>query len=121
MALSVSTQVSPIATKLVRQTSATATADCDVLDTSGSVYMIDVDNAANAAASYLKLYDSASPTVGTTAPDFVWGVPAGVRRAMVVPEGIAFAVAISMACVTAGGTSGTTPPSHPVVVMLACQ
>lgn len=121
MALSVSTQVSPIATKLVRQTSATATADCDVLGTTGSIVMIDVDNAANAAASFLKFYDNGNPTVGTTAPDFVVRIPAGVRRQLVIPEGLAFAVALSFACVTAGGTSGTTSPASAVVVLLACM
>jgi hypothetical protein len=119
MALTISTQVSPVATKLIVQTSATKTPDNDVLGTSGKVYMVDVDNAANAAASFLKLYDDGNPTVGTTVPAFVLRVPAGQRRALVVPEGMDYTV-LSMACVTTGGTAGTTSPTNPVAVRLAC-
>lgn len=120
MTLSVSTQVSPIATKLVVQTAAGATADSNVLGAAGAIYFIDVDNTANAAASYLKIYDAAAPVVGTTPPDIIVRVKAGQRRSLVIPEGLSVTV-LSMACVTAGGTAGTTAPTSPVVVRLGCQ
>lgn len=119
MALSISTQANPIATKLIVQTQATATPDNNLLGAAGKVYMIEVDNSLNAAASYLKLYDSGTPVVGTTVPDFVWRVPAGQSRPMVIPEGIDFTI-LSMACVTTGGTAGTTSPASPVTVRIAC-
>ena len=119
MTLSVQAQASPITSKLVVETAAGATPDNNVLGAAGSIYQIDVDNAANAAASYLKLYDAAAPTVGTTAPDAVLRVPAGQRRQWVIPEGWAFTI-LSFACVTAGGTTGVTAPTHPVVVRLTC-
>ena len=119
MALSVSTQASPVATRLVVQTSATATADNNITNATGSVYMVDIDNTANAGqAVYVKLYDNASPTVGTTAPDIVCLATQGIRRQYVMPEGVAFGTAISMCCVTAGGTAGTTSPSSAVIVRL---
>lgn len=119
MTLGVSTQASPIATRLVKQTQAGATPDTNVLGAAGTIYLIDIDNSLNAAASYLKLYDALSVTVGTTVPDVVIRVAAGVRRSMSIPEGLAFAV-LSMACVTAGGTAGATGPSQPVTVYLSC-
>ncbi|MDD5707169.1 MAG: hypothetical protein PHR35_14695 [Kiritimatiellae bacterium] len=119
MALTISTQVNPIATKLIVQTSATATPDNNMLGMAGTVYMIEVDNTANAASSYLKFYDNGAPTVGTTVPDFVVRVKAGQRRPMVIPEGLDFTI-LSMACVTTGGTAGATSPASPVVVRLAC-
>ena len=119
MALSVSTQVSPVGSKLVVETSAGATADNNVLGTAGVIYMIDVDNASNGAASYLKVYDNAAPVVGTTPPDLIVRVAAGVRRSLVVPEGMAYA-AVSFACVTAGGTAGTTAPTAAVTVRMVC-
>lgn len=118
MTVSVSTQVSPVGTKLIKDTDAGATASTDVTGTSGSIFMIDVDNTANVAdAAYLKIYDAASPTVGTTVPDFVLKVPANQRRAMVAPDGLDFS-ALSYAVVTAGGTSGTTAPSSTVTLSM---
>jgi hypothetical protein len=119
MALTVSTQVSPVATKLVVQTSAGATPDNNVLGGAGKVYMIDVDNAANAAACYLKLYDDGNPSVGTTHPNAIFRVPTGQRRSWVIVEGMDFTI-LSFACVTQPGTTGTVSPTSPVVVRMAC-
>lgn len=117
MTLAVSTQAPPVAAVLIVQTSATATADNDVANGAITLSVVDVDNTANAAAAYLKLYDHAAPTVGTTPPDVVLRVAAGQRRAAVWPEGLAF-TALSFACVTAGGTAGTTSPASAVPVRL---
>ena len=119
MALSISSQVSPIASKLIVQTSSTATADNDVLNAGGTIFMLDVDNTANVAQDvYVKLYNHAGPTVGTTAPDLVFLVKQGVRRQLGLPEGVLFATAISLATVTAGGTAGTTSPGSSVIVRI---
>lgn len=83
---------------------------------SGTIYSITIDNSANGAASYVKLYDvaSGSVTVGTTAPDWIFKVAASVKRTVVFPEGLAFATALTEASVTAGGTAGTTGPTSDV-------
>lgn len=118
MTLSVSSQVAPVGTKLIVQTSATDTPDNDVTGAAGSVYQIDVDNEANADnPAFLKLYDSAAPTVGTTAPDFIFKVPVNQKRSLVIPDGWDF-TNLSLACVISGGTAGTTAPTSPVVVKL---
>jgi len=119
MALSVSSQVAPVATQFVLQTSATATADNNVVNAPATVFMIDVDNTANLAEEvYVKLYNDAAPTVGTTAPDMVIMTRRGVRRGVAIPEGTLFDTALSFACVTTGGTVGTTNPSNAVVVRI---
>lgn len=118
MALSVSTQVNPIATRLIVQTSATAASNNDVVGAPCTLYTVDVDNSANAASSYVKIYNNASPTVGTTSPDLVVFANAGERRQFVIPEGVSFPTALSFACVTVGGTAGTVNPSSPVVVRI---
>ena len=85
---------------------------------SGTIHAIVADNAANAAVSYLKLWDvaSGSVTVGTTAPDFIFRIPASTKRTIVFQEGLAFATALTAACVTAGGTAGTTDPTSDFAV-----
>ncbi|MFA4971251.1 MAG: hypothetical protein WC683_01475 [bacterium] len=121
MALSVSTQVSPVGSKLIVETGAGVTPDTDVTGGAGTLYMIDVDNTGNPAdQACLKVYDSAAPTVGTTAPELVVRVPANQRRSVVVPEGWGFAH-LSFACVTSPGTAGVVAPANPVIVRMVAS
>jgi len=119
MALSVSTQVSPVGAKLVVQTDATATADNNVTGAAAIVYMIQVDNSANGGqVNYLKLYNHNSPTVGTTAPNLVIMALGGADFTVAIPEGINFGTGLSLACVQEAGTAGVTSPTSDVVVRL---
>lgn len=73
------------------------------------------DNLLNSAITYLKGYDNAAPTVGTTQPDIVLPMTgnasgAGEGSIRVFPPMIGLA-ALSWAAVTAAGTAGTTAPS----------
>ena len=90
---------------------------------SAKLYAITADNSANGgAASYVKVYNlaSGSVTVGTTAPDDVIYVPAGavVNRTYWTgaAPGVTFGTGLSVACVTTGGTAGSTPPVSSVIV-----
>jgi len=95
-----------------------------VKSSSAVLYSVFVDNSANAAASYVKLYNvaSGSVVVGTTAPDEVIYVPAGVVIEHFFytgsTPGKTFATALSAACVTTGGTGGTTAPLSAVKATL---
>jgi len=118
MTLSVSTQVSPVGTKLIKDTEANATPETNVTGAAGTLYMLDIDNRGNPAdVAYLKIYDDAAPTVGTSDPDFIFKVPVNQRRQIVCPDGLDFA-ALSFAVVTAPGTPGTTDPTNPVIVQM---
>jgi len=87
---------------------------------SGTIYSIIIDNTANAAVSYLKLYDAASGsvTVGTTAPDWIFKVAASTKVTILFPEGIAFGTALTEASLTAGGTAGSTGPTSDMAVTI---
>lgn len=95
------------------------TADA-VKGSSALVYWILVDNSANAASTYVKLYNLAagSVTVGTTVPDEVIFCPANARITHVFynnnSPGKTFGTALSACAVTAGGTAGVTAPSSSV-------
>jgi hypothetical protein len=83
------------------------------------LYLVSVDNSANAsAASFLKLWNAAAPTVGTTVPDMIIRVPGGATTLLAIPEGVSFGTGLSFACVTAGGTGGVTGPTSDVSVVL---
>ena len=86
---------------------------------SGNIHAIIIDNTANAGeATYLKLWDAASGdvTVGTTAPDWVFKVPASTKVTLVFQAALAYATALTAACVTTAGTAGTTNPTSDVVI-----
>jgi len=118
MTLQVSDQVSPVGNKLIIQDDATGTSNNAVTGASGTLYQLDVDNSGNSDnAAYLKLYDNASPTVGTTAPDLVFRVPVNQRRSICIPDGWDF-TSLSFAVVISGGTAGTTAPTNDVTVKM---
>lgn len=90
-------------------------------DTTIAVKAVDIDATANTGEDvYLKLYNNAAPTVGTTVAHMVlWG-KAGVVTPYTFPaDGIDFPTTVftSIACVQeAGGKEGTTAPSGTVAV-----
>ena len=85
----------------------------------GVIYSVQINNTANAAQDvYLKLFNHAGPTVGTTAADLLLKGPAGKTKCYNVTQGIAFGTAISYACVTTADTAGVTNPANPVSVVL---
>jgi hypothetical protein len=99
----------------------------DAIKASSAVvnYLI-IDNSANAAAaSYVKLYNLAagSVIVGTTSPDEVIYVPAAavITQAYFTKAvlGKTFGTALAAACVTTGGTAGTSAPVSSVIVTVS--
>lgn len=85
------------------------------------IYALTIDNTNNTIPVYLKLWNSAGPTVGTTAPDGgIFRALAGEKLSVTFPRGITCGTALSAACVTTGGTGGTTSPPHDVIVEILC-
>lgn len=102
--------------KLISDADSDATAENNVNDGAATVYAIDIDNVA-AAVSYFKAWNTATPTVGTTAPDLIIGpIAASTRRSVIITGGLSFATALSFATVTTAGTAGITSPASDVVV-----
>ena len=119
MTMTVSTQVNPVATRLAVDLSLGATVQANVLGAPATLYLVEVDNTANAAAaSYVKLWDAVTAVVGTTPPNLVYMAPAATKVTYAIPGGVAFAVGISVACVTAPGTAGTAAPTSSVPVRI---
>jgi|TARA_R110000744_G_scaffold61355_3_gene126759 hypothetical protein len=99
-----------------KDTSANATST-QFKASSGTLYTVEIDNtAASSQTAFVKFYNLASPTVGTNAPDVILFAPAGKTISYQFSVGIAFGTAISMACVTGGGTAGTSALSSTVIV-----
>lgn len=112
--------LSSLANSLFEETALGSTVE-SVKSSSCVVKYIFIDNSANAALSYVKLFNvtSGSVTLGTTAPDAILMAPVSSRVQFPIPDGWTFATALSVACVTTGGTAGSTPPSSNVIVRIA--
>jgi hypothetical protein len=96
-----------------------------VKSTTGTLFAIDVENTgAMATVNYLKLFDLATAvTLGTTAPDDVFKIPAATRlhlhlEAAGSKVGRTFTNGLQVACVTTGGTGGVTAPTTSVILHL---
>lgn len=97
-----------------------------VLKASSAVlYKVAVDNTAGAGTVYEKLYDSATPTVGTDGPEVIIPALAGQKTVVTFAKaggsgGSAnFGTALSAACVQEKGTAGTTAPAASVITTIA--
>lgn len=122
MSLSTTPFAGPFTTQLIKESSATASPDENVRGAPTNMFLARVDNSANASQDvYLLLYDNAAPTVGTTPPDCIIPVEGGLVLETVWLTGLSFEVALSFACTTAGGLGGTSSPTNPVIVELACS
>ncbi len=95
-----------------------ASADNDIDSGGATLYIVEVDNTANSAASYIKFYDAAAPTVGTTDPIEMYKIAAGKRTTWIIPRGLTFGTGLSLAVTTTPGTGGTTSPASAVIVQL---
>lgn len=114
------TSVAALSSAVLFVDTVSANTATSVKGSSTVIYSIEIDNTANAAASFTKLWNTASGsvTVGTTAPDAVFIVPASTKITIVFPGGVTFGTAVTEATVTAAGTAGSTSPSSSVIVRI---
>ena len=120
MAFNLSTRPGNLGTKVIEDPAADASGDNDnVLGSSGTVFSVFINNTANSGTPvYLRLWNNASPTVGSTAPDMLLICPAGVSRQYNFGDGVAFGTALSYACTTTGAANANTGPSNSVPIII---
>lgn len=84
------------------------------------IYAIDIDNTAFATDVFVKIYNNAAPTVGTTDPHMIIYVPLSKRISVLIPAGgITLGTAVAVATVLTAGTGGTGAPGTPPKVRIA--
>ena len=115
MAVTVSTQVNPIGTKLVQDTAAGETAVDDTTGAGGVLYMVEVDNTANAFTVYFKMADTDNATAGTTAAGLVLMVPASTKMSFAFPTGITFDNGFSHWCTKTAAENSEVSPGTVIV------
>lgn len=116
MAVTVTNQSNPLASKLVEDTAATSTAVDNTTGAAGTLYMVEIDNIAYGTAVYLKIANATTATAGSTAATMVFHCPRSVKRSYVFPEGIEFSSGFSHWCTTGAAESNTGAPATPPTV-----
>ena len=117
MALSITSVVANVGSLQCVKTSATCTADV-LKASSGKLYKIEIDNTANSAVCYVKLYDTTSGvTHASTDPHWCLICPGSSLRVYTIANGSIFATGMKALCATQPGTGTTTTvnPSSPVI------
>tara|TARA_R110000824_G_scaffold16213_6_gene67494 strand:- start:14528 stop:14914 length:387 start_codon:yes stop_codon:yes gene_type:complete len=93
-------------------TAASTTPDKNLLTgTTGTVYVIRINNTNGSGENYLKLYDAETPVHGTTEPIFAGGAPTSTVISVYSRSGISIGTALSVAAsdTPAKGASGSNP------------
>jgi hypothetical protein len=113
-----------LSTNVVEDPLVNATFQADVAPGGGAgvIYSVQIDNTANAAQDvYFKLFNHLGGggfAVGTNAAHILLKGPAGTTKCYTIPQGIAFGVGITYACVTTADTAGVTNPTNAVAVIM---
>lgn len=86
---------------------------------SGGVTLLgyEVDNSDNTSDVFFKVWDATGVTLGTDAPIIVTRVDAGSKAKILLNSnagGLALGTGLAIACVTTGGTPGSTSPTNKV-------
>lgn len=119
MAVQTATAPNALGTKFIVDYTADASAENNITAaTSGTLYLIEVDNTANSAPSYFKLVDASSTTVGSTAADLVLPAAATSTARYVFPEGYGYTAGLSVWCVTGVLTASNSSPSNDVIISI---
>ena len=113
MALTTTTYSIPLTYKVTTDTALTNAAVTSVTGTSGSIYHIEIVNG-NSHNVYVKFFNSADVTVGTTIPYAIFRARATETYIVEIPEGLNFSTAISMVCTQTSGVPGTTAPGSAI-------
>ena len=92
----------------IRQTAITTAPDKNILtNTTGTIYSIHVDGTSGGGSTnFLKVYDTADVTHGTTLPIFCVPCTNGNRVRIYSKQGITISTALSVAASTGAGTAG---------------
>ncbi len=81
-----------------------------VATSSSTIYVVEIDNSAVGADSFVKLYNLAagSTTVGSDDPVVILKAPASKKVTYHFDQGVALGTAITLACLNSAATAGTS-------------
>ena len=126
MAVTKTTTITALGSMIVTDFDADATAENNVTgNSSGTLYLVEVDNTANAStAAYFRIRDAASavPSHSTNGvPTWVFYAAAASTATYAIPLGAAYSAGLSMWCTTNNAAQYTDSPSAKVIVRIVAS
>ena len=82
----------------------------DVTGGPATLYYLDCVSTDSSNVLYVKFFDAAVVTRGTTRPILVVEIPTSGSKRLSFPDGISFSTAVSYSCDRSGGTAAGTAP-----------
>lgn len=120
MSQSSTTNQSPFGAVTYVNSALNATAVNNVRVGATTVYIVTVDNTANAAITYVQCFDNVAPTIGTTAPNMILPCPASTKKSFYIDiTGYPFLTALSLAATTT--PTGSTNPATAITLYVLCS
>ncbi len=108
----------PVLTGATLLTDASVAAVVVAKASSAVIYELELDNTANAAVTYLRLYNATSATLGSTQYDALVLVPASTKITLVLPGGVTFGTGLCYAAGTSATLATTTAPSSAFAIKI---
>ena len=108
----------PLLTGATLLTDSSVAAVVIVKASSAVLYELELDNTANAAVTYLRLYNATTATIGSTQYDSLVLVPASVKITLVLPAGVTFGTGLCYAATTSATLATTTAPGSAFTIKL---
>lgn len=120
MSQSSTTNQSPFGAVTYTNSALNATAVNNIRVGATTLYIVTIDNSANSAITYVQLWNNASPTVGTTAPNLIFACPASTKMSYYLDiAGYPFTTGLSLAATTT--PTGSTNPATSITLYLLCS
>ena len=118
MAVTKTTSITEIGGKLIIDFDADGSYENNVTAaTSGTLYLVEVDNTANASTSaYLRIIDRASADASNDVPTWMFAAAPGAKSSYLMPEGQAYSAGLSVWCTSNNAKDDATAPASAVIV-----
>lgn len=90
-------------------------------NTSGVIYLLDIDNTANTVAVYVKINDHATTGGPGTTPIWTFMGEAGKRTSYVFEAGLVYSAGVTVWCTTGAAVGDANDPASPVILNLVAS
>ena len=121
MAVTKTTTITALGGTLIIDFDADATVEANVTgSTQGTLYLVEVDNTANANDSvYLRIKDAANAqNQADLVPTWMFTAPPGAKACYSLPDGQPYSAGLTMWCTKNNGLQDQTAPDNAVIVRL---
>ena len=124
MASTTTSEITALGGKLITDFEANSTRSNNVTGSgSGSLYLVEVDNTANASTfAYLRIKDAANaPQAADLVPTWMFVAPPATKTCYAFPDGQEYSTGLTCWCTSSPAKQNTTDPANAVIVRIVAS